>query len=86
MPRGGSRPGAGAPGAWLHGKTQTIRVPTALADRLLTIARGLDRGELTDPRLAIAVDRLREALTLKPNAGGAIKSKIREALELLGQK
>jgi predicted transcriptional regulator len=84
MPRGGSRPGAGAPGAWLHGKTVTIRVPAALVDRLLVIARRLDRDELTDPRLAIAGDRLREALTLKANAGGAIKAKIREALALLG--
>jgi hypothetical protein len=34
-----------------------------------------------DLRKAIAL--LKEALTLKPNAGGAIKAKIREALELL---
>ncbi|MEG4965188.1 hypothetical protein QUB11_00870 [Microcoleus sp. B6-A1] len=31
-------------GKWRHGKTRTIRVPIALADRVLTIARQLDNG------------------------------------------
>ncbi|MEG4918058.1 hypothetical protein QUB12_33960 [Microcoleus sp. B7-D4] len=32
-------------GKWEHGQTRTIRVPIALADRVLTIARQLDNGE-----------------------------------------
>lgn len=42
--RGGYRPGAGRKGAWRHGETRTIRVPVALADRLLEIGRELDSG------------------------------------------
>jgi hypothetical protein len=35
------------------------------------------------PERAIALEHLRHALTLKANAGGAIKGHIRQALELL---
>ncbi|MEG5036816.1 hypothetical protein [Microcoleus sp. AT3-D2] len=31
-------------GKWKYGQTRTIRVPIALADRVLTIARQLDNG------------------------------------------
>ena len=43
--RGGCRHGAGRPGAWRHGQTQTIRVPMALKEQLLEITRLLDNGE-----------------------------------------
>lgn len=43
--RGGCRHGAGRPGAWRHGQTQTIRVPMALKEQLLEITRQLDNGE-----------------------------------------
>lgn len=42
MPRGGYREGAGGRSTWKHGKTKTIRVPDALADKILQIARVLD--------------------------------------------
>ena len=42
MPRGGAREGAGRESAWNNGKTKTIRVPEALADRVLKYARQLD--------------------------------------------
>lgn len=44
MPRGGYRLGAGGKSSWLHGKTKVIRVPEALAEKLLEIARALDTG------------------------------------------
>ena len=44
MPRGGYREGAGNKPSWLHGKTKTIRVPEALSDKVLEIARALDEG------------------------------------------
>lgn len=44
MPRGGKRIGAGSKSKWLHGETTTVRVPLALADRVIEIAKGLDQG------------------------------------------
>jgi hypothetical protein len=48
MPRGGSRPGAGAKYTWIHGKTKTIRVPESLADEILRVARIMDEGGKID--------------------------------------
>lgn len=49
MPRGGKRSGAGRRSSWPSGwgreQTKLIRVPIALADELLDIARRLDAGE-----------------------------------------
>lgn len=45
MPRGGYREGAGGKPKWIHGKTKTIRVPEALADRILEYARDLDKNK-----------------------------------------
>lgn len=42
MPRGGTRPGAGGKPTWKHGRTKTIRVPIALADEIIKLARELD--------------------------------------------
>lgn len=42
--RGGYRLGAGGKSSWSHGKTKVIRVPEALAEKLLEIARALDTG------------------------------------------
>ena len=44
MPRGGYRKGAGGKPTWQHGKTKVVRVPEALADKILEIARILDGG------------------------------------------
>ena len=46
MPRGGKREGSGPKPTWKSGKTKTIRVPEALADQILDIARRLDEGRL----------------------------------------
>jgi hypothetical protein len=42
MPRGGKREGAGGKPTWKNGRTKTIRVPVALAEEILKIARELD--------------------------------------------
>lgn len=44
MPRGGYREGAGGKPKWIHGKTKTIRVPEALADKILELAHRIDEG------------------------------------------
>lgn len=44
MPRGGEREGAGAKLKWKHGKTKQIRVPEALADKVLELTETLDNG------------------------------------------
>lgn len=45
----------------------------------------LDSGEPTPIQLAIAIEQLTQALTLKANSGGAIKAKIRAALAELNR-
>jgi len=49
MPRGGARPNSGPSPIWKHGKTKTIRVPIALADRLLEVARNMDEQLDSEP-------------------------------------
>ena len=70
-------------GKWRHGATKTIRVPIVLADQVLEYAKKLDESPDTSDSTAEAIRILTEALELKPNAGGAIKTKIRSALALL---
>jgi predicted phage tail protein len=48
MPRGGYREKAGRKSGWNHSETTVIRVPQALAQELLEIAKTLDRGESLD--------------------------------------
>lgn len=45
MARGGRREGSGAKSLWEHGKTKPIRVPIAIAERVLEVAKGIDKGE-----------------------------------------
>lgn len=87
MPRGGYREGGGRPSAFQHMPTQTIRVPVVLADEVLQLAQKLDTGQIsvngTISKKDQIVEILTEALSLKANAGGAIKQKVREAITLL---
>ncbi|MEG4271142.1 MULTISPECIES: hypothetical protein [unclassified Microcoleus] len=50
-------------GKWKHGQTRTIRVPIALADRVLALARQLDSSESPDtseiPDAATLLNRLK---------------------------
>lgn len=48
MARGGRREGAGGRPAWKHGKTKPVRVPIALAEKILEIAKILDEGKFED--------------------------------------
>ena len=48
MPRGGKRPGAGSKSTWTNGKTKTRRVPIAMAEEILRIARELDEKGTTE--------------------------------------
>jgi hypothetical protein len=52
MPRGGRREKSGRKSSWVSGckfeETKLIRVPVAVADRLLEIAHKLDSGEVID--------------------------------------
>jgi hypothetical protein len=45
MPRGGARENSGRKPKWNLGETKAIRVPVAIADMLLEIAKRLDEGE-----------------------------------------
>jgi hypothetical protein len=63
---------------WRSGATQTIRVPIALADRLLDIAKRLDNGELThesQPNLSSEIERVLSdpAITRNGRDRGAIR-------------
>ena len=48
MPSGGYREGAGGKPTWKHGKTTNIRVPIALKEKILKIARQLDANATID--------------------------------------
>ncbi|NET61411.1 MAG: hypothetical protein F6K47_36385 [Symploca sp. SIO2E6] len=37
--------------SWNLGRTKTIRVPIAIADLLLKVARKIDRGEAIEPQM-----------------------------------
>jgi hypothetical protein len=42
---GGSRPGAGGGSRWKHGRTKLVRLPVALVDKILEVARYMDQNE-----------------------------------------
>jgi hypothetical protein len=54
MPRGGRREGAGGKPTWNYGKTKPVRVPEALAEKVLEIARIIDEGG--DPSSSRVID------------------------------
>ncbi len=59
MTRGGRREGSGGKPAWKHGKTKPVRVPIALADKILEIARILDATELEEINLQDFLEQLK---------------------------
>src|SRR4028118_56504 len=42
---GGARPGAGGGCRWKHGRTKLVRLPVALVDKILQVARYMDENE-----------------------------------------
>jgi hypothetical protein len=92
MRYGESRNPEGRPSKWNLGRTKTIRVPEAIADDILQIARKLDNNDLQDTSqnldstdISQAIALLEQALTFPANTGGRIKRNIRAALEHLQQ-
>jgi hypothetical protein len=43
--RGGARPGAGGGCRWKHGRTKLVRLPVALLDEIMEVARYMDQNE-----------------------------------------
>ena len=74
---------------WVNQPTVAIRVPECFSEQLVELARELDGGQTQPPHhtipqnLSQAIELLNESLTLKANSGGAIKQKVKEALNLL---
>lgn len=101
MPSGGKRSTSWA-SSWKSGKTKRVRLPIAIADTVIEIAHQIDEGEIDPvcrvprqnddlfacPKAKIegAIALLEESLTLKANAGGKIKTKVREALKILAEE
>jgi hypothetical protein len=50
--RGGARPGAGGGCRWKHGPTKLVRLPVALVDKILEVARYMDQNEGRLPSFA----------------------------------
>lgn len=50
--RGGARPGAGGGCRWKHGRTKLVRLPVALLDKILEVARYMDQNEGRLPSFA----------------------------------
>jgi hypothetical protein len=42
---GGARPGTGGGCRWKHGRTKLVRLPVALVDKILEVARYMDQNE-----------------------------------------
>jgi hypothetical protein len=90
MPRGGINRGT-MKSEWRSGKTCLVRVPIAIKEPTIKIARALDKlGELPDNPTILELENFEQAVTLleeglqkRANYGGQIKSCVREALALL---
>ncbi len=63
MPKGGRRSTTWTP-TWKSGKTTVIRVPEALEERLIEIARVLDKGE----ELPVTGNKTTDEVSLKERA------------------
>lgn len=83
MPRGGFREGAGGKPTWRYGATKPVRVPIALADKILEIARILDERasepdenlelNLKEPETGSKVIDLTGVAVLSSNSGPVVR-------------
>jgi hypothetical protein len=73
MARGGRREGAGAKPAWEHGKTKPIRVPVAIAERVLEVAKDIDQGIFPQPVFLPKVIDLSGIAILRSNGEPVIR-------------
>ena len=71
---------------WRSGKTQTIRVPIAIADKVLEVARLIDEHKLpyntdtSDINQNKIIRIAQEAFSTKSNSGGKIKESLANIL------
>jgi hypothetical protein len=72
-PKGGPREGAGRKSTWNNSIIKQVKVPMALAERLMVLARHLDQGGEVE---------LVEGAGQHPAAGVEVAALIREAMEL----
>lgn len=75
---------------WQSGATQTVRLPVALVDQVLTYARSLDAGKLPPDvpnesnHLSQVIQILEEvAQTPRNNFGQKPKARLQEAIDIL---
>jgi len=88
MNRGGYRQGAGRKGSWRHGATQTIRIPVALREELLEIARNLDNREFINNRTYSELNALVSEWRAKCDAEPASSrewQQVRQLVEEIGE-
>jgi hypothetical protein len=93
--RGGYREGSGRPSPWNNKKTVAVRVPECFAQQVVEYARKLDTNDFIDTvhnqntssldivQIHKVLEILKAGLPIKAGNGGAIKAKIREAIEVL---
>jgi hypothetical protein len=81
---GGARPGAGGGARWKHGKTKLVRLPVALLDEILSVARYMDQngGKLPPSAPAvITLGHLSESLSGEELKEFLAKKKVRKLAE-----
>jgi hypothetical protein len=74
---------------WRSGKTQTIRVPIALAEQILTLARQLDASEplVSEDKITKSLRAIRHKIEAKePGYRANSASKLISALKLVFDK
>jgi len=82
--RGGARPGAGGGARWKHGRTKLVRLPVALLDEILEVARYMDQNEGKLPpsaRPLITLGHLSESLSGEELKEFLTKKKVRKLAE-----
>ena len=85
MNRGGYRQGAGRKAGWRHGATQTIRVPVALREELLEIARQLDNREFIRKRTYSEINALLDRWQTKYDAEPASSNEWQKVRQLIDE-
>ncbi|MEG4505460.1 hypothetical protein QUA81_24540 [Microcoleus sp. F6_B4] len=71
-------------GKWKHGRTRTIRVPIALAERVLALARRLDHNESLDTSDLPDTATLLNSLKAKRKKSKCDLADVEAILDILG--
>ncbi|HEY9296880.1 MAG TPA: hypothetical protein VIQ31_10990 [Phormidium sp.] len=82
---GGARPGAGGGCRWKHGRTKLVRLPVALVDKILEVARYMDQNEgrlpLPDSVVILPADYPAQSLSSEERKELFAKQKARRLAE-----